>query len=183
MKRYSRINVVGPSGSGKSTLAKKISALLSVDYIEMDQIFWGKNWSQPNEKEFLENIKLRVDKEQWVLDGNYTRTIDIKWERVQAVVWIDLPFVVVFSQAFRRAISRMITKKELWPGTGNVETFSQTFLSKNSILLWTLNTLKSVRRKYESLSNDEKYKHIDFYRLKSKREIIRFLSELEKANL
>ena len=35
-----KINVVGTSGVGKSTLAKRLAALLSVPYIEMDTLYW-----------------------------------------------------------------------------------------------------------------------------------------------
>ena len=76
---YQRINVVGTSSSGKTTFSKSLSAILGIDHIEMDQIFWGPNWYWPNDEEFFANLKENLKKKDaWILDGNYTRTIPVK---------------------------------------------------------------------------------------------------------
>ncbi len=86
----SLINVVVASCSGKSTLAKQIAQSLKLKYFEMDEIFWLPNWQEPNDEDFFEDIDQVVQKDAWVLDGNYRRLQQIKWQRAQVVVWIDL---------------------------------------------------------------------------------------------
>ncbi|WP_230425695.1 shikimate kinase [Spartinivicinus ruber] len=39
-----KINVICTSGSGKSTFAKILAQQLNYSYIEMDSVFWSKNW-------------------------------------------------------------------------------------------------------------------------------------------
>jgi len=86
----SLINVVVAGCSGKSTLAKQIAQSLKLKYFEMDEIFWLPNWQEPNDEDFFEDIDQVVQKDAWVLDGNYRRLQQIKWQRAQVVVWIDL---------------------------------------------------------------------------------------------
>lgn len=66
-------------------------------------------------------------------------------------------------------------QEELWEGTGNRESFRKSFFSKDSIILWTIKTHRSVRVKYESYMQDPKYSHIKFVRLKNHREADEFL--------
>lgn len=167
-----KINVVGTSGSGKSTLAKQLSVALETSYIQLDQLFWRANWEGTPDDVFFAKLEeaLSVSTQGWVLDGNFDRTRPIKWRDVDMVVWIDFPFWRVFSQACSRAIKRIISKEEIWPGTGNRESFRQTFLSRNSVLLWSLKTWHQNRKRYFADMIDPRYAHIQFVRLTSRRE-------------
>jgi adenylate kinase family enzyme len=82
----SRINIIGTSGSGKSSFAKKLSQITGFPYVEMDKVFWGPNWKWPSDEEFFSKLKVALAGEKWILDGNYTRTIPIKWEKVDLVI-------------------------------------------------------------------------------------------------
>lgn len=177
-----RINVVGTSGSGKSTVAKKLSGALSIPYVEMDQIFWGQDWHWPSDEKFFNDLRKNIAPDKWILDGNYTRTLSIKWEKVQMVVWIDLPLKKTLFQAITRAFKRSISGKEIWPNTGNKESFRKSFFSKDSIILWTLKTYKKVKQQYVLHMNNEKYSHIKFVRLTSHKEIDEFLEKMKLHN-
>ena len=80
---YQRINIVGSSGSGKSTAGKVIAKKLRYPYVELDEIHWKPNWTESTEEELSFNLKRSLEGESWVLDGNYSRTVPIKWKRVQ----------------------------------------------------------------------------------------------------
>ena len=175
-----KINVVGTSGSGKSTFAQNLSNTLSIEYIEMDALFWGENWVSPQDEEFWKKLKNSLNKKEWVLDGNYTSTIPLKWKHVDTVIWLDFSFSRTIFQAFRRAVIRISTNKELWVGTGNKESFRRTFLSKDSVLLWTLKTYKRNRTNYKKMMTLKKYSHIKFIRLSSPTACYKFLSNIEK---
>lgn len=171
----SKINVIGTSGSGKSTFAKKLSAALNYPYIEMDKIFWGPNWKWPSDEEFFGNLQVALSEPQWVLDGNYTRAVPIKWEKIELVIWLDYSFPRTLFQAIRRAALRSWTQEELWEGTGNRESFRKSFFSKESIIWWTIKTHGTVRKKYEGYMTDPKFSHIKFVRLKNHKEAKEFL--------
>lgn len=178
----SRINVVGTSGSGKSTFSKRLASKLNCPYIELDQLYWGPNWQQPTDEVFFERVKIALNCNRWVIDGNYTRTLPIKWKQIEMVVWLDYSFSRTLFQSVTRAIKRILSGKEIWVGTGNRETFSKTFLSKDSILLWMINTHRTVRLRYQELISDPQYSHIQFVRLRSRRDAEKFLNNFGQAN-
>lgn len=173
----SRINVIGTSGSGKSTFARRMADQLRLPCVEMDALFWGPNWRQPSDAEFFTCLQAAVNEPAWVLDGNYTRTIPIKWARVQLVIWLDYPFHTTVWQAIKRAVKRAWSKEELWPGTGNRESFLKTFFSRESIIWWTLTTHGKVRAKYEGMLVDPQYVGVRFVRLRSHAEAAAFLDQ------
>lgn len=177
-----RINVVGTTGSGKSTFSRKLSEILSIPYVQIDQVYWGPDWYEPTDDEFFPKLKESLNQEHWVLDGNYGRTTPIKWKNAQAVIWLDYPFRVVFYRAVKRAITRAISKEELWPGTGNKESFRRSFFSSDSILAWTIRTYRDNRTRYFAAMQDTQFSHIKFIRLASSEEARMFLEAIEKAN-
>ncbi|MGQ7261708.1 adenylate kinase [Vreelandella sp. V005] len=121
---------------------------------------------------------LATSPEGWVLDGNFDRTRPIKWRDVFIVVWIDYPFWRVFSQAIFRDIKRIISQEELWPGTGNRESFRKTFLSRESVLLWSLKTWRQNRQRYFADMINPRYAHIQVVRLRSRKEALALVKSL-----
>lgn len=172
-----KINIIGTSGSGKSTFAKQLSKRLQIPYIEIDAVFWGKDWYWPSDEEFFAQLKEAIDMEAWVLDGNYTRTTPMKWEFVDTVIWIDFSFARTLYQVITRSIRNLITKKELWPGTGNRQTI-QRFFSKDSIVLSTIKVYRKNRTKYLKMMDSTEYEHIEFIQLRSPQECSQFLNAI-----
>ena len=172
-----KINIVGTSGSGKSTFSKQLADCLGYPYIELDSIYWGPNWSEPSDEVLFKNLETALDQEVWVLDGNYSRTTPIKWKAVDTVIWLDFSFRRTLYQAVRRAIYRAYTQQELWPGTGNRESWRLLF-SKDSIVLWTLKSYWKIRKRYLAIMKDPVYAHITFVQLKSPKACKQFLESL-----
>ena len=86
-----RIHVIGQGGSGKTSLAAEISARLKLPHTELDSIFWHENWQPSPPGVFEAEIEGIVAGDRWVLDGNYSRTRQLIWKRVDTVVWLDFP--------------------------------------------------------------------------------------------
>lgn len=174
-----KINVVGTSSSGKSTVSRKLSEILSIPYVEMDALFWGPNWEPTTFRELCEKLRLALNVDSWILDGNYTRTTPIKWENATTVIWLDFSFIRSLLQSLKRAIKRIIDREELWPGTGNIETLGGLF-SKDSIVLYTIKTHRRVRKKYETYIESNYYPNIQFIRLRSPKQVKSFLARVKK---
>lgn len=172
-----KINVVGTSGSGKSTLSKEIAKALDIPYLEMDQIFWKPDWTEPTDDEFFPKLEVALAQDSWVLDGNYSRTTAIKWQDVDIVIWVDFSYARTIFQAVKRALNRVFTQVELWPGTGNRETFKKLF-SKDSIVLWTITNYTKNKQKYQAIIGAEQYSHIKFIRVRSPKEAASLVASL-----
>lgn len=178
-----KINVIGTSGSGKSTFARALAQQLSLPYIEMDALFWKAHWTQSTDAEFLEKLERALVEPSWVLDGNYKRSTPVKWRSIDMVIWIDYSFTRTLYQAVKRALARIWTKKELWAGTGNRETFRQSFFSRESIILWTLKTYYKNRQSYQAMMASPLKNRIRFVRLRSPREAEKFIATLNRQTL
>ena len=170
-----RLNVIGTSGSGKSTLGRQLANQLDLPFVEMDAVYWGPNWSEPTEDELLARIGEVTSGERWVLDGNYSRTTPIKWQRVQLIVWVDLPFWLTIGRVTRRSLRRSIRGEEIWQGTGNRESLTGTFLSADSVILWAIRSYRRNRDRYSKLMRAPKYSHVPFVRLTSERDVREFV--------
>jgi adenylate kinase family enzyme len=174
-----KINVIGTSGSGKSTLARSIARKLEIPYIELDALFWQPDWQGTPDDVFFARIEATLaDNESWVIDGNYNRTRSLKWRNVDMIVWVDYSFPRTLYQAIKRAATRAWVQQELWPGTGNRESFQRSFFSRKSIILWTLQNYSNNRRQYTALFADPNWQHIRFVRLRSPLQMQAFLRDL-----
>jgi adenylate kinase family enzyme len=178
VRGFERINVVGNPGSGKSTFARELAALLDLPYCEMDALFWKPGWRESSDDEFFPKVRALTSGPRWVLDGNYTRTLAIKWRQVQLVIWLDHSLARTVLRVTARSIRRAITGAELWPGTGNRESLREAFLSRKSIIWLTLTTHRRTRKKYSAMMSSPKYSHITFVRLGSPAAAAAFLEAL-----
>ena len=174
-----RINVVGTSGSGKSTFARRLASMRGIPSIEMDALFWKSNWQESTDEEFLPTVQEALVPDAWVLDGNYTRTLPIKWSRTQAVVFLDLPFHQTVYRVTRRAIQRSLSGAELWQKPGTVETLKGTFFSSDSVIWWAITHYHAKRRKYLNPDLLAEYPDIAFIHLESSAEVENCLNGLE----
>jgi len=174
-----KINLIGTSGSGKSTLARRLAAELHLPYIEMDTLYWRPAWQgTPDEELFakLENVLSATP--GWVLDGNYNRTRPVKWRDVDLIIWVDYGFMRTLRQAVVRAAKRAWSQQELWPGTGNRESFRRSFFSRESVLLWTIKTWRSNRARYEADMANPQFSHIRFVRITRRQQADDLIAEL-----
>jgi len=86
-----RILVIGSPGAGKSTLARRLSRRLDLPLIHLDREYFGPAWAQPERPIWRERVAGLVARPQWVMDGNYRSTFDLRVPRATAIVWLDLP--------------------------------------------------------------------------------------------
>jgi adenylate kinase family enzyme len=169
-----RIAVVGTSGSGKSRLAKRIASALTVPYVELDAINWQTGWRDLNTydpEEFRRRVVAALSGEAWVSDGNYGAAVGpTVLARATHLVWLDYERPVVMRRVIWRSLVRAIDRKELWPGTGNRERFTQWFTNKDHPIRWAWRTHARRRKQYEMLAADPQYAHLKIVRLRHPRE-------------
>lgn len=174
-----RIHIIGPSGSGKTSLGAELSGLLGLPHVELDSLHWRADWQPAPLDEFRQAVAAALSGEAWVVDGNYSKARDIVWQRVQVVVWLDLPLAVVLARLVNRSIRRAISGEMLWEK--NQESLSDLFFSRDSLLLYTLQTFSRRRRNYTRLAADPKYGHIRFIRLRSPAAVRRWIEQITTA--
>ncbi len=173
-----RIVVVGTSCSGKTALANSLSKKLGSPHIELDTIHWLPDWVPRPVEEFRKLTSVAIAEESWVVDGNYSSSVrDLVWPRATALVWLNYPFRVVIWRAWRRTISRVITRKELY--SGNRETFAMAFFSGDSILWWVITTFHRRKREYRAIFQSGDFHHLGVIELKRPADADRLLQSLQ----
>ena len=109
-----RINIIGTAGSGKSTFSKQVAKKLKIPYVELEALAWKSNWAEATDEELFSKLERHLSSDDWVLDGNYSKTRHIKWKKCQVVVYLDMPFHIIFYRLLRRTLIRIFTGEELW---------------------------------------------------------------------
>lgn len=176
----SKILVIGTSGSGKTTLAGKISKILNIKNIELDELFWKEHWTQSSDEEFRCKIaESTKDADGYVFHGNYNKVRDLTWGTVDTVIWLDYSRAVVMWRVLKRTIGRIMTKEELW--AGNKETFKKSFLEKDSIVAWAWNTYDKRKEQYSMMIKENPYGIKNYIILKRPNEAKAFLKSLESS--
>lgn len=165
-----RVVVVGNSGSGKTTLARALADRLRAPCLELDGVFHQPNWTPLPADEFRARVATIVARPRWVIDGNYSAVREVVWPRADTVVWLDLPRARVISQVVRRTVRRGLRRQELW--NGNREDLRNVLRRDRdvNIVLWSWTNHAGYRQRMTAASTDPAHAHLDFVRLRSRRQ-------------
>lgn len=146
-----RVAVVGSSGSGKSTFARRLGKALGVPVIELDAVNWQAGWrdlATHDPEEFGRRVEAAIAGPGWVTDGNYSLVLPRILARATDVAWLDYGRSVIMRRVVRRSLVRSLSGKEVWPGTGNVETW-RTWLDREHPVRWAWDNFDRRRARYE----------------------------------
>ena len=170
-----RVHVIGTSGSGKTTVGRAIADKLGIKHIELDAMHWQPGWTELPNEELIERVSEAIQGEAWVIDGNYRVVRQLLWDRVDTIVWLDVPFIPVFLRMLWRTIRRIVTREELW--NRNIEGIDA-LIGKDSMPLWVIKTHKMRREEYPPLLARPELSHVDIKVFKSLREVDAWIESL-----
>jgi adenylate kinase family enzyme len=112
-----RIAILGCSGSGKSTLARKLGAALDLPVVHMDQHYFSPGWAKPDHDDWRATVAALCAEDQWVMEGNYSKTHDIRLPCADLIIFLDFPtWLCVWRVLKRYWIYKGKTRPDLAPG-------------------------------------------------------------------
>ena len=97
-----RVLVIGSGGSGKSTVAAQLGELLNLEVHHLDKSYWRAGWAEPGREEWIKTVTELIDKDSWIIDGNYSGTLELRLPKCDTIVFLDLPRVICLWRILKR---------------------------------------------------------------------------------
>jgi adenylate kinase family enzyme len=88
--QYNRIILVGNSGSGKSWLSKRIAGITGYPLFHLDVEHWKPGWIMQSREEKIARQKEIIGGEKWIIDGNYSSTMEIRFAAADLIIFMDI---------------------------------------------------------------------------------------------
>ena len=106
MTAFKRIMIFGIPGSGKSTFSLYLSDLLNLPVEHLDKSFFVENWIERDYEDFLRIQENFVNKDSWIIDGNATRSLEIRFKRADVALYFRFNRLLCLWRLFKRRINK-----------------------------------------------------------------------------
>ncbi len=112
-----RVLVIGCSGAGKSTFAKRLATRTGLPLVSLDAAFWQPGWVETPREPWRQRVADLVAGDNWIMDGTFVATLDLRLPRADTVIWFDHPRRVCMSWVlWRIATTYGRGRPEMAPG-------------------------------------------------------------------
>ena len=79
--KMKKIIVIGCPGSGKSTFSRELHERTRIPLYHLDMLFWNADKTTVEKSVFIERLNELLDKDEWILDGNFNSTMELRMSR------------------------------------------------------------------------------------------------------
>ncbi|MBE7058943.1 MAG: adenylate kinase [Ruminococcaceae bacterium] len=161
-----KIIVIGCPGSGKSTFAKSLHEITGIELFHLDMMYWNSDKTVADKSVFLERLSNAMAKSEWIIDGNYGSTMELRLQACDTVFFLDYPSDVCL-EGIRERRGKPRTDM---PWIENADEEDTEFIV----------FVKSYNLEYrpQVLTLLEKYSEKDIFVFKSRKEADGFLSKM-----
>ena len=83
---------------------KKLNAVLRLKIIHLDQYFWQPNWVEMKKTKWEQTVTNLASEPEWIIDGNYGLTIDIRIQRADAIIFLDFSTIKCLWRIMKRVL-------------------------------------------------------------------------------
>ena len=170
-----RVLVIGSGGSGKSTVAAQLGELLNLEVHHLDKLYWSPGWVKPEPDEWTRIVTELINRDSWIIDGNYSGTLELRLRKADAIVFLDLSRVLCLWRIVKRFfIYRKGNRPDVAEGCR--EKLDLEFVS------WVWNYHRRSRPKVIRLLREHAGEK-QIFRLRSRNEVKEFLRQFASGGL
>ena len=89
MNNMNKIIVIGCPGSGKSTFSRALHKKTNIPLYHLDMMYWNGDKTTVRKEEFLKRLIEALQKDSWIIDGNYSSTMEMRLKSCDTVIFLD----------------------------------------------------------------------------------------------
>ena len=89
-----KVIVIGCPGSGKSTISRELHNKTGIPLYHLDMMYWNADKTTVEKSVFLERLSVVLEKDEWIIDGNYGSTMELRMAACDTVIFLDYPLDV-----------------------------------------------------------------------------------------
>ena len=86
-----KVIVIGCPGSGKSTFSVALHKMTGISLYHLDMMYWNADKTTAKKSVFLERLATVMERDEWIIDGNYASTMELRLEACDTVFFLDFP--------------------------------------------------------------------------------------------
>jgi adenylate kinase family enzyme len=162
-----KVLVIGSGGAGKSTFSRRLHEITKLELIHLDIVYWKPNWVETSKPEWFAKLAELLEKDSWIMDGNYDGSLEMRLEKCDTAIFLDMPRVLCLYRVLKRALKyRNATRPDMADGCN--EKVDRKFAE----WIWDYPNKDKIIVEEKLQRFEDKRKII---RLKSKREVENFL--------
>ena len=89
-----KVIVIGCPGSGKSTISRALHNKTGIPLYHLDMMYWNADKTTVEKSIFFERLSGVLEKDEWIIDGNYGSTMELRMAACDTVIFLDYPLEV-----------------------------------------------------------------------------------------
>ena len=162
-----RILVIGCPGAGKTYFSKALAKKLSLPIVHMDNLYWREDKTSISTDELKAKLQPYLEKKEWIIDGNYHKTLEMRLPYATDVFVLDLPR----TECIQGILDRIDQPRDDIPWIEREDDATE-------LIAWTADY--GFRTKDEEMALLDKNKHLHVHIIKSRQEMNDYLGKLNK---
>lgn len=173
-----KIALFGPPATGKTTLARWLSVQLGHPHTDLDDLLFTPGGPLPLE-EFRRQAGEITRRDEWIVEGNFSKLANVVWHRADVLVWLDFPLALIVYRIVRRSLRQLAGRDD--SAQARRLTWSTAFFSRRSLLRTAIRKYRTNRPRYARQVSETADLGVEVVRLRSPRDVQRWKRETAKG--
>ena len=97
-----KVIIIGCPGSGKSTFGRGLKHITGLPLYHLDMMFWNEDKTTVSKEIFIERLQEVMSNPEWIIDGNYGGSMEMRIKECDTVFFLDYPTEVCIDGIMKR---------------------------------------------------------------------------------